>query len=241
MNNLVTAGQSTINRRYQYDITACWHCQIFSAYFLEKLRDKILQEISDRTASFNLRHLLDKSICVLYFVCHHNVEYIQNHLHTIDSSCSHRLVLCTSNPDIVVGQGRKMSLIPDSTNYENRRSFEEVLLRKIHDILGSCILYDDASLSETERVYSTEIAGLAAISTRIDRSTAPNTSQHDTNDYIYDTLPPVVDPKPDTTASGRFIGALSLKPDRREPQILDIICLPSGNIIKYFVEKNKKK
>ena len=236
MSNLVTAGQSTTNRRFQYDITACWHCQIFSDNFLEKLRDKIVQEIRDRTASINFSFLLQESICILYFVCRHNVEFIKSHVQTIDNSCSHRLVLCTSDPKIEVGERQTMAFIPDSGNIEDKQSFEDVLLRKIYDILNGNKLYDDAWSSGTESEYSTSIVDLAAISTQ----TCGSPVQIETDDHIYDLLIPVVEPQSkttalggpqsETTASGRFIGAVSLKPHKREPQILDTVCLPSGNI-----------
>ena len=256
MSNLVTAGQSTTNRRFQYDITACWHCQIFSDNFLEKLRDKIVQEIRDRTASINFSFLLQESICILYFVCRHNVEFIKSHVQTIDNSCSHRLVLCTSDPKIEVGERQTMAFIPDSGNIEDKQSFEDVLLRKIYDILNGNKLYDDAWSSGTESEYSTGIVDLAAISTQICGSPV----QIETDDHIYELLNPEVEPQSETTAlggpqsettasgepqsettalggpqsettaSGRFIGAVSLKPHKREPQILDTVCLPSGNI-----------
>ena len=223
MSNLVTAGQSTTNRRFQYDITACWHCQIFSDNFLEKLRDKIVKEIRDRTASINFSFLLQESICILYFVCRHNVEFIKSHVQTIDNSCSHRLVLCTSDPKIEVGERQTMAFIPDSGNIEDKQSFEDVLLRKIYDILNGNKLYDDAWSSGTESEYSTGIVDVAAISTQICGSPV----QIETDDHIYELLNPVVEPQ---SASGRFIGAVSLKPHKREPQILDTVCLPSGNI-----------
>ena len=224
------SGHSTTNRRYKYDITVGWHCETFSFGFLDQLQEKVLHRITDNAAPIDFRPFLQESICILFFVCEHNVSFVREGISKLDRHSRLRLVLCVSNPNIVIKEFSPV-LIRKDENDEFKQQFESVLLRKIHDVLDGCKLYDEStSPVAVKSQYPGGIKELAVYAAQFNETTIPKTVQYDENDHLYEPLGSPLGTANDKTASGRFIEATSQKPDKRGIQILDTFCLPQGNI-----------
>ena len=233
MTDYDVSRHSTVNRRYRHDLTIGYHCQNLPPTFLHQIPNKDLQHVSDPT-NCELKELFQESVCVLCFVCQHNLESIQHHFkHIIDKTLSRRLLLCTTDSGIS-GQNANVELL-ETENVELGQGLNANLLRKIHSVLEGSKLYDDSgSPVEVKRTLSERSELLPTYASRCEPPSSPRSYHEGINDHLYEplihsetvkTLEPQLN-----IATGRFVEATTLKPNKNGIQILDTLCLPKGNI-----------
>ena len=222
------SGQSTTNRRFHYDLKICFHCQKFSSSFLEQVpRHHTIQYVAET----DLGIIFQDSLCILYLLCDHNVRFVKNNLLTVDQSDCNRLILCTSNQDIQALEN-DIVYIPNDENGASGHGFEAVLT-KINGILESNKLYDDTRSPIPVRRHRTDTAGeeLVTYAPAFDDYLTPKNDETVDDDHLYEPLVNIRRPSGEKTATGQFVEATSLKPNKNGIQILDDFVLPTGNVI----------
>ena len=223
---------STVNRRYRYDLQILYHCQNLSTTFLYSIENKNLQHLSADTTNFDLKGAFQESVCVLCFLCQHNLESIQHHVERLDKTLSRRLVLCSTDSGI---PERNVNVELVGTN---NGALDGGLLRKIHSVLEGSKLYDDSgSTTAAKRTLSHTIS--EPLPTYALQCEPPSSPRSDVNDHLYEPLLQNGFSSQPSISTGRYVEATSLQPNEDGIQILDSLCLPKGNYtVSYLISSN---
>ena len=219
-----SSGLSTVNRRFRHDLHIIHHCPVLSTTFLHQIENKFLQYVSPEARNIEIKEALQESVCVLCFLCQHNIESMQHYIERLDETLSRRIVLCTFD----YGIAERNSSV-ERIEIENG-VLDGGLLRKIHSVLEGSKLYDDygppTTVKRIEALAQTESEPIPTYASQREPPSSPRSYHEANGDHIYE---PLFQNAETNIATGRFVEVTSLEPKNEGIQIHDSLVLPKGN------------
>lgn len=218
------SGPSTTNRRYNHDLMIGCHCQNFPPTFLDQIPNKDFRPLPEALSFADFDALFQEYVCILCFVCRHNVNNVLNHATQINRDLLSRLILCTADLGISGDHGHVV-LVDTETG-----ELDVSILRKIHTVLDKFKLYDDTGPLVVYNQTLSDMDGVDRMSLYA-QDNIPTVTMPLTNDdeHLYEPLSGVSRSN-EQIASEQFLEASTLKPNRSGIQIWDSLCLPTGTV-----------